>query len=97
MDLAQELGELDGEGSSKVRLDSLGTVGEGYSLGDEPDTSRYQRAEGRRGSQEAAPKLVRLRAETMHGPTGELLEPTARDAQMIGGHCEKILAIRLEG
>ena len=46
--MAQEPGELDGKGSSKVGGNGLGTVCDGHGLRDEADASRHLRMEGRR-------------------------------------------------
>ena len=48
LDVAQEPGELDGKGSSKVGGNGLGTVCDGHGLRDEADASRHLRMEGRR-------------------------------------------------
>ena len=62
VDVAQEPGELDGEGNPEVGVDGPGTVCDGHGLRDEAGASRDLRAEGCRGGQEAVPKLVRLGA-----------------------------------
>ncbi len=62
LDVAQEPGELDGEGSPEVGVDGLGTVCDGHGLRDEAGASRHLRAEGCRGGQETVPKLVRVGA-----------------------------------
>ncbi len=62
VDVAQEPGELDGEGNPEVGVDGPGTVCDGHSLRDEAGASRHLRAEGCRGGQEAVPKRVRLGA-----------------------------------
>ena len=82
MDVAQEPGELDREGNPEVGVDGPGTVCDRHGLRDEVGASRHLRAEGRRGGQEAVPKLVRLgagdaganrrtpRADGSSGPNG---------------------------
>ncbi len=62
VDVAQEPGELDGEGNPEVGVDGPGTVCDGHGLRDEAGASRDLRAEGCRGGQEAVPKRVRLGA-----------------------------------
>ncbi len=62
LDVAQEPGELDGEGSPKVGVDDPRTVCDGHGLRDEAGASRHLRAEGCRGGQETVSKLVRLGA-----------------------------------
>ncbi len=62
VDVAQEPGELDGEGNPKVGVDGPGTVCDWHGLRDEAGASRHLRAEGCRGGQEAVPKLVCLGA-----------------------------------
>ncbi len=62
VDVAQEPGQLDGEGNPEVGVDGLGTVCDGPGLRDEAGASRHLRAEGCRGGQETVSKLVRLGA-----------------------------------
>jgi hypothetical protein len=62
VDLAQEPGQMDGEGSPKVGIDGLGTLYDGHGLRDEASASRHLRTEGCRGRQETVRQLVRVGA-----------------------------------
>ncbi len=62
MDVADEPGELDGEGGPEVGVDGSGTVCDRHGLRVGAGSSRYLRAERCRGGQEAVSKLVRLGA-----------------------------------
>ncbi len=62
VDVAQEPGELDGEGNPEMGVDGPGTVCDRHGLRDKAGASRHLRAEGRRGGQEAVPELVSLGA-----------------------------------
>ena len=56
--MAEEPGELDGEGGPEVGVDGLGTVRDGHGLRDEAGASRHLRMEGRRGRQDTVRQLV---------------------------------------
>ena len=60
MDVAEEPGELDGEGNPEVGVDGCGTVRDGYGLRDEAGASRHLSMEGCGRSQEAVRELVRV-------------------------------------
>ena len=58
--MAEEPGELDGEGNPEVGGDGSGTVCDGHGLRDEAGASRYLPMEGCGRSQEAVRELVRV-------------------------------------
>ena len=58
--MAEEPGELDGEGNPEVGIDGSGTVCNGHGLRDEAGASRYLPMEGCGRSQEAVRELVRV-------------------------------------
>ena len=60
VDVAEEPGELDGEGNPEVGVDGSGTVCNGHGLRDEAGASRYLPMEGCGRSQEAVRELVRV-------------------------------------
>ncbi len=60
MDVAEEPGEMDGEGGREVGVDGSGTVCDGHGLQDEAGASRYLSIEGCGKSQEAVRKPVRV-------------------------------------
>jgi hypothetical protein len=80
-------GELDGKGSPQVGVDGPGTVCDGHGLRDEAGAARHPRAEGRRGGQEAVPKLVRLGAgdEGTNRRTARADGPSCPDARRAFG------------
>ncbi len=58
--MAEEPGELDGEGGSEVGVDGSGTVCDRHGLPDEASASRYLPMEGCGRSKEAVRELVRV-------------------------------------
>ena len=58
--MAEEPGELDGEGGPEVGVDGSGTVCDWHGLRDEAGASRYLPMEGCGRSQEAVRELVRV-------------------------------------
>ncbi len=60
VDVAEEPGELDGEGNPEVGVDGSGTVCNGHGLRDEAGASRHLSMEGCGRSQEAVRELVRV-------------------------------------
>jgi hypothetical protein len=58
--LAEEPGELDGEGNPEVGVDGFGTVFNGHGLRDEVGASKYLPVEGCGRSQKAFREMVRV-------------------------------------
>ena len=92
MDVAEEPGELDGEGNPEVGVDGSGTVCNGHGLRDEAGASRYLPMEGCGRSQEAVRKLVRVGPSDAGADPGVARADGPRAARMIEGHLEGILA-----
>ena len=89
--MAEEPGELDGEGGPEVGVDGSGTVCNGHGLRDEAGALRYLPMEGCGRSQEAVRELVRVGPSDV-GTNRGVARADARAARMIEGHLEGILA-----